>query len=66
MWCCPKCKSEIRIFNARTTVLVYQDGCEQDDGFEWDGDSKAECVSCPWNGTADEAEADDEYEADTA
>lgn len=36
MWRCPNCKSEIRIFGATTTVLVYEDGCEQDDGFEWE------------------------------
>jgi uncharacterized protein (DUF983 family) len=41
MWRCPRCKSEIRIFEASTTVLVYEDGCEQDDGFEWDDDNKA-------------------------
>jgi len=59
---CPKCKSKIRIFDARATILVYQDGCEQDDGFDWDGDNKAECVSCSWNGTADEAEEEDDSE----
>lgn len=58
MWRCPRCKSEVRIFGVKTTVVVYDDGCEQDDGFEWDGDEKAECVSCTWNGTADEAEVD--------
>lgn len=60
MWRCPKCKSEIRIFAARTTILVYDDGCEQDDGFEWDDDNLAECVSCTWTGTAGEAEDDSE------
>jgi hypothetical protein len=55
MWRCPKCKSEIRIFDARTTILVYEEGCEQDEGFEWEGDNRAECVSCTWAGTADDA-----------
>jgi hypothetical protein len=55
MWRCPRCKSEIRIFDATTTILVYEDGCEQDDGFEWEDENKAECVSCPWKGTAGDA-----------
>ena len=55
MWRCPKCKSEIRIFDARTTIVVYADGTEQDDGFEWDDVSNAECVSCVWKGTAGDA-----------
>ena len=58
MWRCPMCKGEIRIFEASTTVLVYEDGCEQDDGFEWADDNKAECISCDWKGTAGEAEED--------
>jgi len=45
MWRCPNCKSEIRIFRATTTILVYEDGCEQDDGFEWDDNNEAECTS---------------------
>ena len=59
MWRCPSCKSEIRIFEAKTTILVCEDGCEQDDGFEWSDDNKAECVECDWEGTAGEAEDDE-------
>jgi hypothetical protein len=58
MWRCPICKSVVRIVGARTTILVYDDGCEQDDGFEWDGTDKAECTECSWTGTAEEAEED--------
>jgi hypothetical protein len=58
MWRCPRCKGAIRIFGARTTVLVYDDGCEQDDGFEWDETDRAECTECSWIGTADETEDD--------
>jgi hypothetical protein len=58
MWRCPRCESEIRIFEAKTTILVYADGCEQDDGFEWSDESKAECAECDWEGTAGEAEDD--------
>lgn len=56
MECCPKCKSEIRIFGAQTTIVLYVDGTEQEDeGFEWDGDNEAECTSCGWHGTVDDA-----------
>jgi hypothetical protein len=56
MWRCPKCKSEIRIFEACTTIVVFEDGTEtEEEGFEWDDDNRAECVSCEWKGTAGEA-----------
>ena len=55
MWRCPECKSCIRIFDARTTVVCYADGTEADGGFEWDDDNKAACVSCEWRGTVGEA-----------
>jgi hypothetical protein len=60
MWCCPRCKNVVRIFDAKTTVLVHDDGCEQDDGFEWDGTNRAECTE--WTGTA--AEASDDSDED--
>ena len=58
MWRCPNCKSEIRIFRATTTILVYEDGCERDDGFEWDDNNEAECTSCDWSGTVGDTKDD--------
>ena len=55
MECCPKCKSEIRIFGAQTTVVLYEDGTEQEDGFEWGGDNDVECTSCDWHGKVNDA-----------
>jgi len=39
---------------------VYEDGCEQDDGFEWEGTERAECTECNWKGTANDI--DDELD----
>jgi hypothetical protein len=55
MWRCPECKSEIRVFHARATVIVSEDGTGREEGFQWDDDNRAECISCPWEGTAGEA-----------
>jgi hypothetical protein len=55
MWRCPRCRSRIRIYNANATVLVYEDGVEQESGFEWDSSAQAQCAACNWNGTAGEA-----------
>lgn len=55
MWRCPRCGANIRILEARASVIVYSDGVEQDSGFEWDDDSEAECTTCPWKGTEGEA-----------
>jgi hypothetical protein len=52
MWRCPRCGSSIRIFDARTTIVVHEDGTQQDAGFEWDDQAEAECVDCTWKGTA--------------
>jgi hypothetical protein len=57
---CPKCKSEIRIFAAQTTIVLYEDGTEQEDGFEWNGDNEVECTSCDWQGTIDNTFDDEE------
>ncbi len=62
MWRCPRCKSSIRIFNASTTILVYPDGTEVDDGFEWDNENEAQCTHCSWKGTAGDAFQEDEGE----
>jgi len=35
MWCCPKCKAGIRIFDVHTTVVTYVDGTEVDGDMEW-------------------------------
>jgi hypothetical protein len=51
MWRCPVCRGNIRIFEAVASVILYEDGCEQDSGFEWDDDNEAECTSCNWRGT---------------
>jgi hypothetical protein len=37
---------------------VYEDGCEQDDGFEWEDNNEAECTSCDWSGTVGDTEDD--------
>ncbi len=62
MWRCPRCKSTIRIFEACTTILVYDNGTEVDDCFEWDDENEAECTQCSWKGTAGEAFQEDEGE----
>jgi len=62
MWRCPKCKSTIRIFEACTTILVYDDGTEAEDGFEWDDENEAECTDCSWKGTAGDAFQEDDGE----
>jgi len=58
MWRCPRCKGYVRIFEVRTTVIVYADGTEIDGDLEWDGENRAECVSCGWVGVAEETEED--------
>ena len=55
MWRCPKCKANIRIFDARTTIAVHPDGTEVVGDIEWDDGNLAECVSCSWKGTAGKA-----------
>jgi hypothetical protein len=56
MWRCPRCKGTVRIFDVRTTVIVYRNGTEIDGDMEWDDENQAECVSCGWQGTAGETE----------
>jgi hypothetical protein len=53
---CPRCKGNVRVFGARTTVIVYSNGTDVDGDIEWDEGNEAECVSCDWSGTAGEAE----------
>jgi hypothetical protein len=55
MWCCPRCGGNIRVFDASAAVIVCDDGVEQDSGFEWEEDAKAECTDCEWKGIAADA-----------
>lgn len=55
MWRCPKCKGSIRIIGAFAAVIVFDDGVEQDSGFEWDDNAEAECTACTWKGIARDA-----------
>ena len=55
MWRCPQCKQSIRIFDAAAIVVVHANGTEIEGDIEWEGENKAECVSCDWEGTADQA-----------
>ena len=54
MWRCPRCTGNIRILEASAAVIVFDDGVEQDSGFEWDDGAETECTACGWNGTAAE------------
>lgn len=59
MWRCPKCKAGIRIFDARTTVIIHTtDGAEPGD-LEWGDGNQAECLACDWMGIAGEAYVED-------
>ncbi len=59
MWCCPKCKSGIRIFDVHTTIVTYADGTEVDGDMEWEDENAAECIFCDWEGTVGEAYDDE-------
>lgn len=55
MWRCPICGANIRIFEVRTAVVVYDDAPEVDGDISWDDSNPARCVSCNWNGPAGDA-----------
>jgi hypothetical protein len=51
MWRCPRCGSPIRIYDVKTTVIVYSDGTEIDGDITWEDSDEVECISCDWKGT---------------
>jgi len=51
---CPICGASVRILEAFASVIIYEDGVEQDSGFEWENDADAECTACDWKGAASE------------